>query len=360
MLSQDLLGDRVALEEGGGVAEKRGAFVEVGLESRVHRDGGVAVGRGGFRPGLERVRDVVEGFADVTCRRSVAEVGVGLVHSLGGLLHGAVAVIVGGGPLRSCAVGRVEATEFVREETGFHAVAHEIAGGFLWIQPGPAFRDMGLDLFVGDRFAGFVFGTLFTDLKLDRLAVDVEVEAFAVTGGRGVDGFAGGLLVAEDEGPVDGAALSAGHGESVAMVEADLAVVVAHFVVPEGYLASAVGGCPDPCPGGAVGAFVFPQLLDVQDGAVEELVFPVEGADKNRADPDAVADRELERAGLCVGIAAAACLYDDPWRVGAGECQLPHEVRDHGDLGVGASKNDRRFVRVLCAEYVPVLDELGE
>ena len=262
--------------------------------------------------------------------------------------------------MRSCAVGRVEAPDCIREETDFHGTAHEIAGGFFRIQPGPAFRDVGLDLFVGDRFAGFVFGTLFTDFKLDRLAVDVEVESFAVACGGGVDGFAGGLLVAEDEGAVDGATLSAGHGESVAVVEADLAMVVAHFVVPERYFPSPVGGCPDPCPRGAVGPFVFPQLLDVQDGAVEELVFPVEGADKNRADPDAVADRELERAGLCVGIAAAACLYDDPWRVGAGECQLPHEVRDHGDLGVGAGKNDRRFVRVLSAEYVPVLDELGE
>ena len=105
------------------------------------------------------------------------------------------------------------------------------------------------DVLVGDL--GFEGCALVRHVGFDPVegafAGDVEVEAFAVAGCSGVDSLARGRVVGEHKGAIDGESLCGRHGEGEAVIEPDVAVKVANFVVVEGDFAAAVvaGGDED-------------------------------------------------------------------------------------------------------------------
>ena len=97
------------------------------------------------------------------------------------------------------------------------------------------------------------------------------------------------------------------------------------------------------------------QLVDGDDGSVEELFPPVE-----RADADAVPDGDLEGRGLGVRLAAPARLDRDGIAPAGPDRTLPQEERERGDLGVALGDDDRALVGVRLAVIVPVVDQAAE
>ena len=98
----------------------------------------------------------------------------------------------------------------------------------------PRLRQMLHDLIVGDDLVGLVrVDAPVRGFVGGRVSIDVDVESFAVPGGGRIDGLARGPGVGQQEGGVDGEPLCGGDGEGVAVIEPDVAVVVADLVVVE-------------------------------------------------------------------------------------------------------------------------------
>ena len=128
------------------------------------------------------------------------------------------------------------------------------------------------------------------------------------------------------------------------------------LVVPEGHLAAAVGVSADPRPDRAVvPGLGMAELVDGDDGPVEELFPPVQGADA-----DAVPDGDLECRGLGVRLAAAARLDRDRFAPAGPDRARAHEERERGDLGIALGYDDRAIVGIRPAVIVPVVDQAVE
>ena len=245
----------------------------------------------------------------------------------------------------------------VVDVTGAHVLGHVVLGGFLGVGAAPVGREVAEDFGVCHGLGGEVFCAAVADVELDRRAVDIHVHAFAVPGGRGVDGLARGLLVGEHEGAVDRESLGGVHGHGVAVIEADLAVPVADLVVEELHDPAAVGTASDPQAGLAGVRDQGGMLADVEDlevGSVEEALAEVGGAGAER-----VADRDLEGFRLCLGSSAAARQDDVAGTVVVPQHALAHEVREGAYLDLGMGDDRGGLVGLLGADAVPVVDDAG-
>ena len=185
-----------------------------------------------------------------------------------------VAIDFGGGTGRRVEVRAVRTRRAALAQT-------VVVRGLLGRGPPPRFRQVLDDLVVGDDLVGLVpVGPPVRDFVGGRVPVDVDVEALAVPGGGRVHGFARRPGVGEQEGGVDGEPLGGGDGQRVSVIEPDVAVVVADLVVVERDGPAVLGVAVDAQARLFVGA-ALPELelVDDDDGAVEQLLLPVRGAD---------------------------------------------------------------------------------
>ena len=114
--------------------------------------------------------------------------------------------------------------------------------------PRPALAEIGEDDIVGGLEREGVLRRPGDDIEDERAPVEVEVEALAVAGGRGVDGLAGRLVVGVEEDPVGGEPLGRGDGQRIAVVETDAAVIITYLVVMEADRAPRIGAPGDEYP----------------------------------------------------------------------------------------------------------------
>ena len=196
-----------------------------------------------------------------------------------------------------------------------------------------------------------------------------------------VERLARGPVVGQQEGAVHGQPLGRRYGERIAVVEADVAVPVADLVVAESCAAAVVGARRDldrgiagrPVAGLARSRTRRPpglrlpavrlrsrpgrqhlEVFDGDHGAVEELLLPVGGAD-----PQPVADRDLQGRGRAVVLRAPA--HHDRYaldtgavsRALPGEAALAHQVRQDPHLRARARQHRRALLRVLPRVAVP-------
>ena len=147
----------------------------------------------------------------------------------------------GGGEVLHGGGGTLIAGGFAQYAPGAHVLGHVVLRGLLGAAARPASGEECEHVPVRYRLVGDVLAPPVADVELDRRAVDIDVHAVPVPCGGGVDGLARRLVVGEDEGAVDGEALGRVHRHRVAVVEADLAVIVGDLVVEELDDAAAVG-----------------------------------------------------------------------------------------------------------------------
>ena len=257
------------------------------------------------------------------------------------------------------------------------AVRDVVERRFLGLRARPALRQIRPHVAVRDRHVGLVLGMPVGDVEGQRRPVDIDIDPLPVPGRGGIDGFARGPVVDQQEGPVDGQTLGRSDGHRVAVIEADVVLVVADLVVAERHPAPVVGAGRDPNRGhpglgrlraGFVppllrfvpfGRRLFPvpdlQVLDSDHGAVEELLVPLRGAD-----PQTVADRDLERLRQAP-VQVTAHLDDGAFGLGRlREHPLPHEPRECACLGAGAREHHRRGVRLRANMALPVVHQTGQ
>ena len=191
-------------------------------------------------------------------------------------------------------------------------------------------------------------------LEEQGFGVEVDVEAVAVAGERGVDRLSRGTVVCEEEDLVGGRALGACDGQCVAVVEADVAMDIAYFVGVEGDLAALFGGAVDADPFELeIGIEDGLDAPDANAGAVEQLVVPDGGAD---ADDVALGDLEL-RALAPPGLPASGGHGDRRARDVRGVEHRAQVVVEVVDFGVGAGDDEARGMGVLAAVGEPVVGE---
>ena len=280
-----------------------------------------------------------------------------VAHVIGRRAHGhadvvkhAVAVVVGGRPCRTAAAARIGGA---RPD---HPLGHVIMRRHLRIDARPGARQVLVDRRFRDWLAGLVFRQPFPQRGNDRRLVDMDRQVVPVTGEGGVDRRLRRPVVGEDEGRVHRASLGARHGHRVAVIQPDAAVIVDDLVDEEAHVL-AVFRAPDDLDPLVSGKRVDDaEVLDLDDGAVEEALVP-----HRRANAQEVAPGDLERHGALVVRPRAAGMDDDALVIaGAGERALSHEMREHADLVVGARDHRRRAARVGLAPCLPVVDQVGE
>ena len=176
-----------------------------------------------------------------------------------------------------------------------------------------------------------------------------------MAGERRVDGFARGAIVCEEEDAIRGRGLDTRNGERIAVVEADVAVEVAHFVGVEGHVLVVLGGCVDE-DALAAGLDDRAHFVDGDDASVEELVLHDGGAD-----PQEIALGDLEVLGL---FAPRIAVRDADRDVGAIDAARQSDsAKELGELAhfaVGAGDDKARGGGVVLAKGDPVLGEMGE
>ena len=128
---------------------------------------------------------------------------------------------------------------------------------------------------------------------------------------RGIDGFARGPCIGQQERPVHGQPLGRGDGERIAVIEADIAVPVADLIVTERYGTPILGTRRYQDTRLRTGlAPLNLEVVDRDHGAVEQLLLPVGGAN---AQP--VAARNLQRRGCPFVFRAPAYDHRHPVRI---------------------------------------------
>ena len=172
-----------------------------------------------------------------------------------------------------------------------YTIGHVVERRLLRLRARPAFGQIRPDLGVRHRNFPVVVGSPVGDIECERRPVDVNVEPLAMARCGGIDGFTRRPRVGQQERPVHGQPLGGGNSEGIAVIEADIAVPVADFVVMERYGPPILGPCRYQDTWLRTG--LAPLNLEVvhrDHGAVEQLLLPVGGADTQ-----AIAARDLER-----------------------------------------------------------------
>ena len=146
-------------------------------------------------------------------------------QGLGEMAHGAPGLLVGDPGL----------------DVGAQLGTCVVVGGFLRLGATPSVCEVGVDLGVGDVLVPILLVAIFANLEGQGLGVEIDVEAVAVTGERGVDGLSRGPIVAEEEDAVRGRPLGGRDREGVAVVDPDVAMEIAHLVGVERDLSAKLG-----------------------------------------------------------------------------------------------------------------------
>ena len=170
------------------------------------------------------------------------------------------------------------------------------------------------DLGVRHRNFPVVVGPPVGDIESERRPVDVDVEPLAMARCGGIDRLTRGPRIGQQERPVHGQPLGRCDGERITVVETDIAVPVADFVVMERYGPPVLGTCGYQDTRLLTGLSFFNlEVLHRDYGAVEQLLLPVCGANA-----ELVAAYDLQRRGCPLVFLRGAPAYDHrhPTRIG--------------------------------------------
>ena len=211
----------------------------------------------------------------------------------------------------------------------------------------PALAEIGEDDIVGGLERDGVLRRPGDDVEDQRAPVEVEVEALAVAGRRGVDGLAGRFGISVEEDPVGGEPLRRGDGERIAVLETDAAVIIPYLVVMEAHLAPRIGA-----PGDEHAVLALLERLDSDDSAVEQAPLPM-----GRADAKTLAHGDVERHGRLAAVGVVNGHGHGGALIAWGQVDFAHARRERPALRVGARKHRGALARLLTLIPRPVRDQ---
>ena len=161
-----------------------------------------------------------------------------------------------------------------------YAVGHIVERRLLGLRARPSFGQIRPDLGVRHRNFPVVVGPPVGDIEGERRPVDVDVEPLAMARCGGINRLARGPRVGQQERPVHGQPLGRGNSKGIAVIETDIAVPVANFVVMERDGPPILGArrYQDTRLRSGLAPFNL-EVLYRDHGAVEQLLLPVRGAD---------------------------------------------------------------------------------